>query len=89
VQADVGDGTGDTAQFFIRLWAWAMSHWHVGAGPGGVFPFASELGPPRYAVTTSDGREFSDRWEQSLTMNQSLTMERLDEQAGAQSEATI
>lgn len=80
VQVDVGDGSGDTAQFFVRLWTRAMSHWRKGAGPGDVFPFASELGPPRYAVTLPDGREFSDRWEQSLVMK------KLAEQAWAQSE---
>ncbi len=70
VQVDVGDGTGDTAQFFVRLWARAMSHWRIGAKPGDVFPFASELGPPRYAQTLPDGAEFSDRWAQSLVMKQ-------------------
>ena len=75
VQVDVGDGTGETAQFFVRLWATAMHHWLQGAGPGDVLPFASELGPPRYAITTPDGMEFSDRWEQSLMMK------RLAEQA--------
>ncbi len=80
VQVDVGDGTGDTAQFFVRLWARAMSHWRKGAGSGDVFPFASELGPPRYAITLPDGREFSDRWEQSLVMK------KLAEQAWAMSE---
>ena len=83
VQVDVGDGSGDTARFFVRLWARAMSHWRAGAGPGDVFPFASELGPPRYAMTTPDGREFSDRWAQSLTMK------RLAEQAWAQSEKAL
>jgi len=68
VQVDVGDGSGETAQFFVRLWARAMSHWRKGAGAGDVFPFATELGPPRYAITLPDGSEFSDRWEQSLVM---------------------
>lgn len=77
VQVDVGDGGGDTAQFFVSLWAKAMSNWLQGAGPGDIFPFASELGPPRYAITLPDGREFSDRWEQSLVMK------RLAEQAWA------
>ncbi len=81
VQVDVGDGSGDTAQFFVRLWARAMSHWRKDAGPGDVFPFASELGPPRYAITLPDGREFSDRWEQSLVMK------KLAEQAWELSEA--
>jgi sugar phosphate isomerase/epimerase len=68
VQVDVGDGSGQTAQLFVQLWATAMRNWLKGAGPGDVFPFASELGPPRYAITLPDGREFSDRWEQSLVM---------------------
>jgi len=75
VQVDVGDGSGQTAQFFVELWAAAMRNWLRGAGQGDVFPFASELGPPRYAITLPDGREFSDRWEQSLVMK------RLAEQA--------
>lgn len=75
VQVDVGDGSGQTAQFFVDLWATAMRNWQQGATPGDIFPFASELGPPRYAITLPDGREFSDRWEQSLVMK------RLIEQA--------
>ena len=70
VQVDVGDGSGQTAQFFVQLWSIAMRHWLKGAGPGDMFPFASELGPPRYAITLPDGRELSDRWEQSLVMKQ-------------------
>ncbi len=68
VQVDVGDGSAGPAQFFVRLWATAMRNWQQGAIPGDVFPFASELGPPRYAITLPDGSEFSDRWEQSLIM---------------------
>ena len=68
VQVDVGDGSGETAQFFVRLWARAMKEWLKDAGPGDVLPVASELGPPRYAITLPDGSEFSDRWEQSLVM---------------------
>ncbi len=79
VQVDVGNGTGSTAQFFVQIWAAAMREWRKEAGPGDVFPFASELGPPRYAITLPDGREFSDRWEQSLVMK------RLAEQAWAES----
>jgi sugar phosphate isomerase/epimerase len=75
VQVDVGDGSGDTAQFFVKIWAATMKYWLAGAKPGDVFPFTSELGPPRYAITLPDGKEFSDRWEQSLVMK------RLAEQA--------
>jgi sugar phosphate isomerase/epimerase len=68
VQVDVGDDNGDTALFFVRLWATGMYHWLKDAQPGDIFPFASELGPPRYAITLPDGDEFSDRWEQSLVI---------------------
>ncbi|HEX8550397.1 MAG TPA: TIM barrel protein [Abditibacteriaceae bacterium] len=70
VQVDVGDGSGQTAQFFVQLWARAMKHWRAGAQPGDVLQFSSELGPPRYAITLPDGREFSDRWQQALVMKQ-------------------
>jgi len=79
VQVDVGDGSGQTAQFFVSIWTAVMRAWRAEAGPGDVFPFASELGPPRYAITLPDGKEFSDRWEQSLVMK------RLAEQAWAAS----
>ena len=80
VQVDVGDGSGETPQFFVRLWSAAMRCWLQQAGPGDILPFASELGPPRYAITGPDGSEFSDRWEQSLVMK------RLAEQAWAQAD---
>jgi sugar phosphate isomerase/epimerase len=80
VQVDVGDGSGDTAQFFVRLWTIAMRHWLQEAQAGDVFQFSSELGPPRYAITTPDGKEFSDRWEQSLIMK------KLAEQAWQQAQ---
>lgn len=79
VQVDVGDGSGQTAQFFVMLWATAMRAWRNEAKPGDIFPFASELGPPRYAITLPDGSEFSDRWTQSLVMK------KLAEQAWEQS----
>jgi hypothetical protein len=75
IQVDVGDGSGQTPQMMVGIWAQAMAAWLREARPGDVLPFASELGPPRYAITLPDGREFSDRWEQSLVMK------RLAEQA--------
>ena len=68
VQVDVGDGSDDSAQLFVSLWSQAMKSWLQTAQPGDIFPFCSELGPPRYAITLPDGKEFSDRWEQSLVM---------------------
>ena len=33
-----------------------------------MLTFLCELGPPPYAVTGSDGRELSDRWQDALVM---------------------
>jgi sugar phosphate isomerase/epimerase len=68
VQVDCGDGSTPWARFFVELWTEAMRHWRRHAGPGDILPFSTELGPPRYAITTPDGKEISDRWTQSLLM---------------------
>ncbi len=72
IQVDVGDGTdlseGTSAGLFFELWRECFASWKKRAQPGDVLPFSSELGPPRYAITTLDGKEISDRWEQSLVM---------------------
>jgi hypothetical protein len=68
VQVDVGDGSGRTAQVYVQIWAQGMRAWLQGACPGDVLPFASELGPPAYAIVDPSGKEISDRWEQSLVM---------------------
>ncbi len=77
VQVDVGDGTGRVPQVYVEIWAQGMRAWLRDARPGDVLPFASELGPPAYAIVDPAGREISDRWEQSLVMK------RLAEQAWA------
>lgn len=68
IQVDVADGSTDPARFFVRLWAACFQAWRKRAHPGDILPFSAELGPPRYAITLPDGREFSDRWEQSLVL---------------------
>lgn len=71
VQIDVGDGKSDpSARFFVRIWTQIFKTWRASAKPGDILPFSSELGPPRYAITLPDGREFSDRWEQSKVMRE-------------------
>jgi hypothetical protein len=68
VQVDVGDGTGRLPQVYVQIWAQGMRAWLRDARPGDVLPFASELGPPAYAIVDPSGKEISDRWEQSLVM---------------------
>jgi sugar phosphate isomerase/epimerase len=68
VQVDCGEGSTAWARFFVKLWTISMQSWKAGAVPGDILPFSSELGPPRYAITTPDGKEISDRWEQGLLM---------------------
>ena len=75
IQVDVGDGSGRLPQVYVEIWAQGMRAWLRDARPGDVLPFASEMGPPAYAIVDPSGREISDRWAQSLVMR------RLAEQA--------
>ena len=68
VQVDVGDGSSKLAQEWMKLWAEIMRRWLKRAQPGEFFPVAPELGPPSYSIVGLDGKEISDRWEQSLVM---------------------
>jgi sugar phosphate isomerase/epimerase len=71
VQVDVGDGKTDpSARFFVQIWTEIFKNWRATAKPGDILPFSSELGPPRYSITTPDGKEISDRWAQSLVMRE-------------------
>ena len=78
VQVDVGDGSGKLGQEWMKLWAEIMRRWLKRAQPGDIFPVAPELGPPSYSIVGLDGKEISDRWEQSLVMK------KLTEQAWEQ-----
>src|SRR5690606_23674424 len=69
VQIDIGrDGASPHAQRFAGWWKSAMRSWLEKAGPGDVFVFKSELGPPSYAVVDLEGKEMSDRWVQALVV---------------------
>lgn len=83
IQVDVGNGEGGEgtpAAFFKAIWIEIFKVWRQKAQSGDILSFSSELGPPRYAMTLPDGREFSDRWQQSLVMK------KLAEDAWADSE---
>ena len=77
VQNDIGDGSGEAAQQFKKLWSMGMTAWLKKSRPGDVLPFLCELGAPPYSITDLSGREISDRWEQSLIIK------RLAEEAWA------
>lgn len=61
---------GTPVGLFFDLWRECFRAWRKRAKAGDVMPFTSELGPPRYAITTPDGREISDRWQQSLVLRE-------------------
>jgi hypothetical protein len=54
---------------FMGWWEEGFRLWRAQAPPGGRLVFTPELGPPEwYAMTGPDGREMSDRWEESLQL---------------------
>jgi sugar phosphate isomerase/epimerase len=77
VQNDIGDGGGEMAQQFKKLWTIGFRAWLKEARPGDILPFCAELGPPGYSIVDLNGREISDRWQQSLVIK------RLAEEAWA------
>jgi hypothetical protein len=81
IQVDIGDGSGEAAGQFKKLWTFGMTAWLAKAMPGDVLPFTCELGPAPYSITDLSGRELSDRWQQSLVIK------RLAEEAWADAQA--
>jgi hypothetical protein len=79
-QNDIGDGLGELAQQYKKLWSMGMASWLKKSQPGDVLPFTCELDPAPYAVIDPSGRELSDRWEQSLVIK------RLAQEAWADAE---
>ena len=64
------------------MWKHVMVRWLKYAGPGDVFPFRVELGPPDYAILGPDGREIADRWARQKEMK--ALVERLWNEAVAE-----
>ncbi|MCY4334810.1 MAG: sugar phosphate isomerase/epimerase [Litoreibacter sp.] len=52
-------------ELFKGWWREGMASWR-GRNASGDCIFVCELGPPEYAMTGSDGREMSNRWEEAL-----------------------
>jgi len=72
IQVDVGDGSGDERPFvghFREMWTESFLGFLRRKPEGDRFCFATELlGPEIYYARTFNGREESDRWEQSLVL---------------------
>ena len=77
IQDDIGDGAGEPARQFKKLWTTGFAAWLEKARAGDVLPFGCQLGPVPYSLTDLSGREISDRWEQCLVIK------RLAEEAWA------
>jgi uncharacterized protein (TIGR01244 family) len=71
VQIDIGpQGASPHAKLFASWWRQAMVNWLKHAGPGDIFVFKPELGPPAYSIVDLEGKEISDRWAQALAMRE-------------------
>lgn len=53
---------------FQQWWEDGMRKWRAREPADATLNFLVELGPPPYAITGRDGRELSDRWEESLVI---------------------
>lgn len=58
----------DWVALFRDWWKTGFASWRRRAGEEATLPFTCELGPPPYAITDAQGRDVSDRWQESLTM---------------------
>ncbi len=57
-------------ELFRRWWREGFMAWHARhRSDAAALVFLCELGPPDYAITAADGRELSDRWDESLTLS--------------------
>lgn len=53
---------------FRDWWRAGFASWMARSGPDDALSFMNELGPPNYALTDAEGREFADRWRESLLL---------------------
>lgn len=51
---------------FMQWWERGFRSWRSRADEDGALIFTTELGPPPYAITGSDGDELSNRWTEAL-----------------------
>ncbi|MDJ0906738.1 MAG: hypothetical protein QNI96_12010 [Woeseiaceae bacterium] len=53
-------------EIFKAWWKYGLRQWRARAAADATAVFLCELGPPPYAITDSDQRELSDRWDEAL-----------------------
>ena len=54
-------------RLFLDWWEYGLRRF-IQRVPGQDAVFLCELGPPDYAITSADGLELSDRWQEALTL---------------------
>lgn len=55
-------------ELFSDWWRYGIEDWLTRDSVSGSLSFTCELGPPPYAITDRNGRDISDRWEESQMM---------------------